>query len=114
MAKVLKSIRVETDTDTRIQAIQESTESLSAAYNRVLIAGLKYLDDKTSDSKAQLNANSQTSVTNDYIQTLKNQLEQKDEQIKILQQIAMQSQTLQLANTKPRKFFRRSKSANLE
>ena len=110
MAKVLKSIRVETDTDTRIQAIQESTESLSAAYNRVLITGLKYLDDKTSD----LNANNQTSVTNDYIQTLKNQLEQKDEQIKILQQIAMQSQTLQLANTKPRKFFRRSKSANLE
>ena len=113
MAKVLKSIRIEEDTDEQIKQLQESNESLAGAYNRVLIAGLTYLQAEDTTSGAAHNA-SAADVTSDYIQTLKEQLQQKDEQIKSLQQIAMQSQTLQLANTKPRGLFRRAKSANLE
>ena len=107
MAKVLKSLRIEEETDEQIRQLQESAESLAATYNRVLIAGLTYLQAEDTTSGAD-------DVTSDYIATLKEQLQAKDEQIKSLQQIAMQSQTLQLANSKPRGLFRRSKSANLE
>lgn len=129
-AKVSKTFRIDQDTHGRVLALAEEGETPTAAYMRVIDAGLEALEGKQAagntgepieaqtDDKSAVNeptgATGATAALLRTIDALTAQLEAKDAQIRDLsalcadaQTIAKQQQTLQVISAKPRGLFAR-------
>lgn len=101
MATRHESLRIEESTAEAVMKLAEPSESKAAVYNRVLRAGLQALE-RPSDSTAEEKATEETNAASeselqtlrDYVETLKQQLEIKDEQITSLTTLTSQAQHL--------------------
>lgn len=102
MAKVQKSLRIDADTAARVEASKDAGESMAAAYNRVLRAGLDAMADGKREDGAGEDAHDGEAVRAmaATLDILTAQLEEKDAQIRTLSEIVTRAQQLQGAAPK--------------
>lgn len=101
MAKVQKSLRIDADTAARVEAAKDAGESMAAAYNRVLRAGLDAMDASgREDGGEGAHDGEAVRAMAATLDILTAQLEEKDAQIRTLSEIVTRAQQLQGAAPK--------------
>lgn len=98
MAKVHESLRIDEAIASRVLALAKDGESKAATYGRIIAAGLDTLDG-AERAESQASTPTELETLREYAQTLKAQLEIKDEQIATLTRITEQAQALHAFTT---------------